>query len=41
VRAAPLGDPIEFEIRGYRICLRRDDIARLCAVPAAPERDPQ
>lgn len=23
VGAAPLGDPLEFELRGYRLCLRR------------------
>ncbi len=22
-RRAPLGDPLEFELRGYRLCLRR------------------
>jgi len=22
---APLGDPIEIEVRGYRLCLRRED----------------
>jgi Fe2+ transport system protein FeoA len=38
LRRAPLGDPIEVEIRGYRVCLRRADLARLCVVPepAAP-----
>jgi len=25
VRRAPLGDPIELELRGYRLCLRRCD----------------
>ena len=35
---APLGDPIEIEIRGYRVCLRGEDIANLCAVPEATER---
>ncbi len=24
-RRAPLGDPLEFELRGYRLCLRRAD----------------
>jgi Fe2+ transport system protein FeoA len=24
VRRAPLGDPIEIELRGYRVCLRRE-----------------
>jgi Fe2+ transport system protein FeoA len=38
LRRAPLGDPIEIEIRGYRVCLRREDLASLCAVPEATER---
>lgn len=25
LRRAPLGDPLEFELRGYRLCLRRAD----------------
>lgn len=25
VRRAPLGDPIVFELRGYRLCIRRAD----------------
>jgi ferrous iron transport protein A len=25
LRRAPLGDPIEFELRGYRICLRHSE----------------
>jgi ferrous iron transport protein A len=33
LRAAPLGDPIELELRGYRLCLRRVDLARLCVTP--------
>ncbi len=35
LRQAPLGDPLEVEIRGYRVCLRRADIASLCVVPLA------
>ncbi len=27
-RRAPLGDPLEVEVRGTRLCLRRDDAAR-------------
>ena len=27
---APLGDPLEFEIRGYRISLRRNEASRIC-----------
>lgn len=26
---APLGDPIEFELRGYRLSLRRSEAARV------------
>ncbi len=33
VRRAPFGDPVEFDIRGYRICLRRAELIGLCAVP--------
>ena len=30
IRRAPLGDPIEIELRGYRLCLRSADLAGLC-----------
>ena len=33
VRSAPFGDPVEIEIRGYRICLRRRDLRSLCVNP--------
>jgi ferrous iron transport protein A len=36
VRRAPLGDPVELELRGYRLCLRRAELATLCAVPDPP-----
>ena len=29
VRRAPLGDPVEIEIRGYRLCLRLAQLAGL------------
>jgi len=29
LRRAPLGDPIEIEIRGYRLCLRRSQLRDL------------
>ncbi len=29
VGSAPLGDPLEFEIRGYRLSLRRSEAARV------------
>lgn len=28
-RVAPLGDPIEFTIKGYHLCLRRQDAANI------------
>ncbi len=33
LRRAPLGDPTEFELRGYRLCLRRSEAARVRVVP--------
>ena len=38
VRRAPLGDPVEVELRGYRICLRRTELETLCAVPSPAAR---
>jgi Fe2+ transport system protein FeoA len=32
VRQAPLGDPVELDLRGYRLCLRRAELSALCAV---------
>jgi ferrous iron transport protein A len=29
VRRAPLGDPVVYELRGYRLCLRRSDASRV------------
>ncbi len=29
VRRAPLGDPIEYRLRGYRLALRRNEAARV------------
>ena len=29
LRRAPLGDPTEYELRGYRLCLRRSEGARV------------
>ncbi len=29
VGTAPLGDPLEFEVRGYRLSLRRSEAARV------------
>jgi len=33
VRRAPFGDPIELEIRGYRLCLRAEQIVGLRVLP--------
>jgi ferrous iron transport protein A len=33
VRRAPFGDPLELEIRGYRLCLRAEQVASLRVVP--------
>ena len=38
LRRAPLGDPVEVELRGYRVCLRLADIADLCAMPDGARR---
>ena len=29
VRRGPLGDPLELELRGYRVCIRAVDLAEL------------
>lgn len=36
VRRAPLGDPIEIDLRGYRVCIRRADAARVCTAAERP-----
>lgn len=33
IRRAPLGDPIEIEIRGTRICVRRKELDELYSIP--------
>ena len=33
VRRAPLGDPVEYELRGARLCLRRSEAARIRVRP--------
>ena len=33
VRRAPLGDPVVYELRGYRLCLRRKDAGRVWIRP--------
>lgn len=37
LRRGPLGDPVEVELRGYRICLRRRDLA--CVYVNAADSD--
>jgi ferrous iron transport protein A len=34
LRRAPLGDPLEFELRGTRFCLRRSEATRVRVRPA-------
>jgi ferrous iron transport protein A len=38
VRIGALGDPIEVELRGYRLCLRRRDLAGVHVVMQENER---
>ncbi len=33
VRAAPLGDPLEIEVRGYHLSLRREEAAQISIDP--------
>ena len=37
LRRAPLGDPTVYELRGYRVCLRRSETARVRVRQRAPE----
>lgn len=46
IRRAPLGDPVTYEVRGSRLCLRRSEarqieVARCAAAPAAGVADPR
>ena len=34
VGTAPLGDPLELEVRGYRLSIRRSEAARVEILPA-------
>lgn len=34
LRRGPLGDPVHLELRGYRICLRKADLAPVHVEPA-------
>ncbi len=38
VGVAPLGDPLEFELRGYRLSLRRLEAVRVSVKPAGGRR---
>jgi ferrous iron transport protein A len=40
VRRAPLGDPTVYELRGYRLCMRHAEAARVLVVPVAPRTPP-
>ncbi|MFO0745684.1 MAG: FeoA family protein [Myxococcota bacterium] len=41
VRKAPLGDPGEYALRGYRLALRRGEARRVIVLRAASERPPE
>jgi ferrous iron transport protein A len=30
IRTAPMGDPVEIQVRGFRLSLRRDEASTLC-----------
>jgi Fe2+ transport system protein FeoA len=34
LRKAPLGDPVSYELRGMRLCLRRDEARHVWVTPA-------
>lgn len=40
LRSAPLGDPVIYELRGYRLCLRRSEADRVMVVPVDPRPGP-
>ena len=40
VRRAPFGDPVELEIRGYRLCLRAEQIEALRVRPSGKRSAP-
>jgi ferrous iron transport protein B len=39
--AAPLGDPIEIALRGYRLAIRRSEAARVTLTAVGPVREPE
>ena len=40
LRRAPLGDPVEYELRGTRLCLRRSEAQRIRVRHGAPGEAP-
>jgi ferrous iron transport protein A len=38
VRLAPMGDPIELDVRGYRLSLRRQECSAVMVQPAPAEK---
>ena len=38
---APLGCPLELEVRGYRLSIRRSDAARVAVFPSVGPRSPR
>ncbi len=36
MRVAPLGDPLELEIKGYRLSLRRGEAGQIMVAPCSP-----
>jgi Fe2+ transport system protein FeoA len=41
LRRAPLGDPVEYELRGYRLCLRRTEARRIRVRRAGADTAPR
>ena len=41
VGVAPLGCPLELEVRGYRLSIRRSDAARVAVFPSVGPRSPR
>jgi ferrous iron transport protein A len=37
LRRAPLGDPLEVELRGFRLCVRSADVAGICGRAVAAD----
>jgi ferrous iron transport protein A len=37
IGVAPLGDPLEFELRGYRLSIRRSEAARVSVIRSQAE----